>query len=85
MQVLSDVLDMPVKVAQSFQAVALGAAIFGAVASGYYKDIDKAQKKMASPIKVTYKPDSKNALTYKKLYGLYRKLGENTEDILRKL
>ena len=85
MQVLSDVLDMPVKAAQSFQAVALGAAIFGAVASGYYQDIGKAQKKMASPIKATYKPDSKNAFTYKKLYGLYRRLGDNTEDILRKL
>jgi L-ribulokinase len=85
MQVLSDVIDMPVKAAESFQAVALGAAIFGAVASGYYGDIGTAQKKMASPIKATYKPDSKNALTYKKLYELYRKLGENTEDILRKL
>jgi L-ribulokinase len=85
MQVLSDVLDMPVKAAQSFQAVALGAAIFGAVASGYYGDINKAQKKMASPIKVTYKPESYNVKTYKKLYELYRELGNNTEDILRKL
>ena len=42
MQILVDVLDMPVKVASLFQAVALGASVFTAVASGFYKDIYKA-------------------------------------------
>ncbi|MCL4385502.1 MAG: ribulokinase, partial [Cyanobacteria bacterium] len=42
MQILSDVLDMPVKVASSSQAVALGAAIFASVAAGYYKNIYEA-------------------------------------------
>ena len=85
MQVLADVLGMPVKVAASIQAVALGAAIFAAVAAGYYDSIEKAQKKIASPISVTYSPYKVNVETYKRLYGIYRELGDTAEDILRKL
>ena len=85
MQILSDVLDMPVKVASSFQAVALGAAVFAAVASGYYKDIYEAQEKMASGSLKTYNPIKENVETYKRLYGLYRKLGSQVEDILREI
>ena len=65
MQILSDVLDMPVKVASSLQAVALGAAVFAAVASGYYKDIYSAQKQMASSILKTYEPIKENTVVYK--------------------
>jgi len=85
MQILSDVLDMPVKVASSFQAVALGAAVFAAVASGYYKDIYKAQKNMASGFLKTYDPIKENVVIYKRLYGLYKKLGSQVEDILREV
>jgi L-ribulokinase len=76
---------MPVKVAASFQAVALGAAIFAAVASGHYTSISQAQQKMASSILTTYKPDRANADTYRRLYGIYKKLGDSLEEILRKL
>lgn len=85
MQILADVLDMPVKVASSFQAVALGASVFAAVASGYYKDIYQAQEKMASGFLKTYNPIKENVETYTKLYGLYKKLGSQVEDILREV
>ncbi|MBM3705703.1 MAG: ribulokinase [Actinobacteria bacterium] len=85
MQILADVLNMPVKVAESAQSVALGAAVFGAVAAGYYKDIYKAQENMASPFVKTYMPIEKNAKTYKRLYKLYIELGTKLEDFLRKL
>ena len=85
MQILSDVLDMPVKIASSFQAVALGASVFAAVASGYYKDIYRAQEKMASGFLKTYTPIKENVETYKRLYGLYKKLGSQAEDILREI
>jgi len=85
MQILADVLNMPVKVASSFQAVALGASIFAAVASGYYKDIYQAQEKMASGFLKTYDPDKKNVVTYSRLYKLYKKLGSSIEDILREV
>ena len=85
MQILSDVLNMPVKIASSFQAVALGASVFAAVASGYYKDIYKAQEKMASGSLKTYNPIKENVETYKRLYKLYIKLGKQIEDILREV
>jgi len=85
MQILADIIGMPVKVASSFQAVALGASIFAAVASGYYKDIYRAQDKMASGVLRTYHPKKENVKTYLKLYKLYRRLGSSTEDILREI
>lgn len=85
MQILADVLNMPVKVAESSQAVALGAAIFAAVASGYYKSIHDAQKHMASSFLTSYYPDDKNSKVYEKLYNLYVKLSTKLEDFLRKL
>jgi len=85
MQILADVLNMPVKVAASAQSVALGAAIFGAVAAGYYKDIYQAQKNMASPFIKTYTPIKDNIKTYQRLYDLYIELGTKLEDFLRKL
>jgi len=85
MQILADVLNMPVKVAESSQAVALGAAIFAAVASGYYKSIHDAQKHMVSSFLTSYYPDDKNSKVYEKLYNLYVKLGTKLEGFLRKL
>ncbi len=84
MQILSDVLNMPVKVARSEQAVALGAAMFGAVVAGIYKSVEEAQKYMGSGFEATYYPDKENASIYNALYARYRKLGNILEDELRK-
>ncbi|MBM3708832.1 MAG: ribulokinase [Actinobacteria bacterium] len=85
MQILADVLNMPVKVAESSQAVALGAAIFAAVASSYYSSIHEAQKNMASGFLETYYPDEKNSKIYDKLFNLYIELGAKLEDFLKQL
>ncbi len=85
MQILADVLNMPVKVAESTQAMALGAAIFAAVASGHYNSIYEAQKHMASGFVKTYYPDNKNVRTYERLYDLYEELGSGLEGFLRRL
>jgi len=84
MQILSDVLDMPVRVAKSEQAVALGAAMFGAVVTGIYKSVEEAQKNMGSGFETTYYPDKKKAFIYNTLYAKYKKLGNILEDELRK-
>jgi L-ribulokinase len=83
-QVLSDVLGMPVKVTKSEQSVAIGAAMFGAVAAGYYKSVEEAQEKMKSEFETIYKPDKKNTLIYNDLYKRYKNLGNLLEDELRK-
>jgi L-ribulokinase len=85
MQVLSDVIDMPVKVVKSSQAVALGAAIFGAVAAGYYKNTSEAQDNMASKVLTVYNPIPENVKEYKKLYAKYKKAGVLLENFLQNL
>jgi L-ribulokinase len=84
MQVISDVLGVPVKVSAADQSGALGAAMFASVAGGLYRDIDEAQKKMGGGFVTTYKPDRKNAALYEKLYGRYKSIGTVLEDELRK-
>ncbi len=79
MQVLADVLDMNIKIVTSEQACALGAAMCAAAASGIYPSLINAQKAMGSGFEKEYKPDSRNASIYKKLYGKYSKLSEFIE------
>jgi L-ribulokinase len=83
-QVLSDVLNMPVKVTESEQPVALGAAIFGAVVAGIYKSVEEAQKYMSCDFETIYNPGKKNVPIYNNLYERYGKIGRILEDELRK-
>ena len=80
MQTLSDVLNMPIKVASSDQACALGAAMNAAVAAGIHKTLFDAQKAMGSGFDAYYEPQQKSVITYKKLYEKYQKLGKFTEN-----
>jgi L-ribulokinase len=84
MQVLSDVLDMPVKVAESEQAGALGAAMFASVAAGVHPSIREAQVKMGGGFSTTYRPRPEKAAAYAELYKRYRELGGLLEEQLRK-
>jgi L-ribulokinase len=84
MQVLSDILDLPVKVAESEQAGALGAAMFASVAAGVHPSIHEAQVKMGSGFSTTYRPRPAKAAAYAGLYKRYRELGGLLEEQLRK-
>lgn len=84
MQVMSDVLNMPVKVAQTDQAGALGAAMFAAVAAGVYGSIKDAQGSMGSGFTETYHPDSDKAKRYGELYRRYKEIGSALEEHLKK-
>lgn len=75
MQTLADVMGMPIKVARSEQSVALGAAMFAAVASGVYGNIEKAQKAMGQGFEKTYFPIKENVKQYAEIYKEYQKLG----------
>ncbi len=79
MQTLSDVLDMPIRVASSDQACALGAAMNASVAAGVHADLAAAQKAMGSGFDESYAPDSDKVRIYQKLYGKYQALGKFTE------
>jgi len=85
MQVTSDVLNMPIKVAASEQTCALGAAMFAAVAAGIYGSVAEAQAKMGSGFSRTYTPNPSNAQVYDRLYEKYLQLGKTLEHQLREL
>lgn len=85
MQITADVLDMPIKVAASEQACALGAAMFGAVAAGLYPSVAEAQAAMGSGFSRTFAPNPARAAAYAKLYEKYRHIGKILEEPLRHL
>lgn len=85
MQVTADVLNMPIEVAESDQACALGAAMFGAVAAGVYGSVSEAQEKMGSGFSKTYTPNADNAAKYEELYKKYQQLGKTLEEQLRSM
>jgi L-ribulokinase len=79
MQIVCDVLNMPIKVARSEQACALGTAMAAAVVAGVYPNLAEAQKKMGGGFEKTYTPNPENAAKYQALYAKYLKLGELIE------
>ncbi|MFN0128359.1 MAG: ribulokinase [Verrucomicrobiales bacterium] len=74
MQIYADVLGRPMKVAQSDQTCALGAAMFGAVAAGAFDSLQAAQKIVCRTRETVYQPDLAAHVTYAELYTLYRTL-----------
>lgn len=75
MQTMADVLGVPIKVLDSDQACALGAAIFASVVAGVHADVASAQKAMVPGLCATYAPDPVRHGIYDKLYSVYLKLG----------
>lgn len=80
MQVVADVLDVPIKVPRSEQTCALGAAMFAAVVAGKYKSVGEAMKSMGSGFEKEYRPGADNARRYRTLYDRYNRLGEFVEN-----
>jgi L-ribulokinase len=81
MQILADVLDMPIKVPVNDQSVALGAAMFAAVVAGLYPDIPAAQAVLCPPIEKTYYPRREQVRVYDSLYKMYQNLGAYAETL----
>lgn len=71
MQVCADVMNRSLKVVDSEQCCALGAAIFSSVAANIHPTIATAQQYMASPIKMECHPDPDKAKQYEQLYQKY--------------
>jgi len=73
MQIYADIIGKPMKVSQSEQTCALGAAIFGATAAGAgtWQDL---QSKVTAIREKVYHPIPENVVVYRELYALYRTL-----------
>lgn len=79
MQVLCDVLNMPIKVCKTDQACALGAAMFAATAAGIYNKVEDAIDAMKSGFSDEHFPIAENVAIYAELYRQYIKVGQFTE------
>lgn len=79
MQVLADVLNMPIQVVSSEQTCALGATMFAAVVAGIHPDLTEAQNKMGQGFDKTYYPLLESVEKYKLLYNQYFLLGNLIE------
>ncbi len=73
MQIYADIIDKPMKVSQSEQTCALGAAIFGAAAAGV-EDLGSLQARVTATREKVYHPIPENVAVYRELYTLYRTL-----------
>jgi L-ribulokinase len=73
MQCYADIIGKPMKVSQSEQTCALGAAIFGAAAAGA-GDIGALQAQATATREKVYFPIPENQAVYAELYALYRTL-----------
>src|SRR5690606_2827837 len=81
MQTLANALNMPIKIAESDQAPALGAAIYAAVAAGVYPNVNEASKKMGSNYEAEYLPQPAKTEAYEDLMQSYNQLSQFVEKI----
>jgi L-ribulokinase len=76
MQLLADTSGLEVSVPDSSQIPARGAALFGAVAAGFFPDIDSAIAATRPPVARSYSPDAQAQAIYDRVYSIYRSLYE---------
>lgn len=83
MQIYADVCNRPMKISRSAQTCALGAAIFGAVASGAHESVETAQAAMTGVKDTVYQPIPANVNVYQQLYEVYHTLHDafGTDDV----
>lgn len=79
MQIVADILNMPIKVAGHDQTCALGSAMAASVMSGIHSDFESAQKAMGGGFEKVYEPDPVRAEKYDLLFRKYKKLGSFIE------
>jgi len=82
MQMMTDVLQMPIRIHQFEHTCALGAAMFAATVAGIYPKVEDAMHAMGGGFEVEYQPKAENAEFYNKRYQQYLALGAFTETLI---
>ena len=80
MQVIADVMNMPLRIHRSEQTCAAGAAMFAATAAGLYPKVEDAMHAMGQGFDQEYKPNATAAALYAKRYQQYLDLGAVLEN-----
>ena len=79
MQMMADVMQMPIRIHQFEHTCALGAAMFAATAAGIYRDVQAAMQAMGGGFDQEYFPDKAKAELYEKRFKRYNELGKYIE------
>jgi L-ribulokinase len=79
MQIVADVLNMPIRVPRAEQTCALGAAMCAAAVVGAYPGIDAARKAMGQGFEAEYTPRPEQVPVYQRLYERYLGLARFVE------
>ena len=91
MQIYTDVLGIPIKIAKCKQAAALGASIYAAIAagsaSGGFDSYEQAVMHMSGTATFQYKVNPENVNKYNDLYRIYLKysdiIGDKEKELIR--
>jgi L-ribulokinase len=75
MQMMADVMDMPIRIHRSEQTCALGAAMFAATAAGIYPKVEAAMEAMGQGFDAEYTPDRSRVAIYQKRFQKYKSFG----------
>ena len=79
MQIVTDVLNMPVSVVRSEQTCALGSAMAASVVAGIHENFEKAQNAMGGGFEKEYLPRPAYVAKYKELYKKHLQLANSIE------
>ena len=79
MQMMADVMNMPIRIHKSEQTCALGAAMFAATAAGIYDKVEDAMIAMGQGFDAEYFPDQQKVEIYRKRFAKYKSLGAFVE------
>lgn len=79
MQMMADIMDMPIRIHASDQTCAFGAAMFAATVSGVYPRVEEAMQSMGRGFTAEYKPNKERVAIYEQRYRHYRDFGDFIE------
>jgi L-ribulokinase len=79
MQMMADVMDMPIRIHNSEQTCALGASMFAATVAGLYPKVEDAMAAIGQGFDATFSPDPSRVKLYAQRFSAYQKLGAFTE------
>jgi len=75
MQMLADIMNMPIRIHSSEQTSALGAAMFAATVGGVYENVEEAMMAMGKGFNREYLPDPERSAIYSHRYQQYKAFG----------
>lgn len=75
MQVMSNVMNKPIRIHRSEQTCALGAAMFAATVAGIYPNVEEAMNAMGQGFDLQFAPEASKVAHYQKRYEKYKALG----------